>query len=252
MRNLKIYISYRGTAYHGWQRQDNNITVQEIVEGVMSRIMNAPVTVHGCSRTDAGVHARRFCFSTIVDNAIPCTGLVRAMNAMLPGDIAVLSCEDMPGDFHARFSAKGKEYVYVVNTAPVRDVFAGDLMLHYPYRLDEERLDRAAKLFVGTHDFAAFCKAESVKLHKTTVRTIYDYSVQRNGHTVTFTVSGDGFLHNMVRITVGTLIYINEGKRTEEDIERSLALGVREYAGITIPAHGLYLNRVFYPEEGEI
>ncbi len=91
-----------------------------------------------------------------------------------------------------------------------------------------------------------------MKLRKTTVRTIFDYSVQRNGHTVTFTVSGDGFLHNMVRITVGTLIYINEGKRSGKDIERSLGTGVREYAGITIPAHGLYLNRVFYPEEGEI
>ncbi len=252
MRNLKVTISYRGTAYHGWQRQDNGITVQGIIEDRLSRIMNAPVTVHGCSRTDAGVHARQFCFSAKVDNAIPCEGLVKAMNAMLPEDIAVLGCEDAEDDFHARFSAKGKEYIYVVNTAPHRDVFAADLALHYPYRLDEKRLDAAAKLFVGTHDFAAFCKAESKAHLATTVRTIYAYDVARNGDTVTFTVSGDGFLHNMVRITVGTLIYINEGKRTENDIARSLETGVREYAGVTIPAHGLYLNRVFYPSEGEI
>jgi len=251
MKNLKICIAYNGTAYHGWQRQNNNITVQQIIEETMSRIINDAVTVHGCSRTDAGVHAREFYFSTKTDSAIPCAGLMRAMNAMLPDDIAVLSCEEADGDFHARFSAKGKEYIYLINNAPQKDPFGHKLALFYPYRLDAARLDSAAKLFVGTHDFAAFCKAEAKEHLATTVRTIWDAGVTRDGDTVRFTVSGDGFLHNMVRIIVGTLIYINEGKRTEQDIVRSLETGERDMAGITIPPHGLYLNRVFYTRKDE-
>ena len=168
------------------------------------------------------------------------------MNALLPDDIAVLDCEDAEEDFHARFSAKGKEYIYLINNAPQKDPFGYRLALFYPYRLDEARLDRAAKLFVGTHDFAAFCKAEAKEHLATTVRTVWDAGVSRDGDTVRVTVSGDGFLHNMVRIIVGTLIYINEGKRTENDIIRSLETGERDIAGITIPPHGLYLNRVFY------
>ena len=246
MRNIRICIAYNGTAYHGWQRQNNNITVQQLVEDCMSRIMNQRITAHGCSRTDAGVHAREFFLNAWTDSVIPCPGLMRAMNKMLSDDIAVLSCEDAGEDFHARFSAHGKEYIYLVNNAAHKDVFGSDLALFYPYRLDEKRLDSAAKLFVGTHDFAAFCKAEAKEHLKTTVRTVFDFTVTRSGDTVSFTVSGDGFLHNMVRIMVGTLIYVNEGKRTEADIARSLETGERTDAGVTIPPHGLYLNKVIY------
>lgn len=246
LRNIRICIAYNGTAYHGWQRQNNNITVQQLVEDCMSRIMNQRITAHGCSRTDAGVHAREFFLNARTDSVIPCPGLMRAMNKMLPDDIAVLSCEDAGEDFHARFSAHGKEYIYLVNNAAHKDVFGSDLALFYPYRLDEKRLDSAAKLFVGTHDFAAFCKAEAKEHLKTTVRTVFDFTVTRSGDTVSFTVSGDGFLHNMVRIMVGTLIYVNEGKRTEADIARSLETGERTDAGVTIPPHGLYLNKVIY------
>ncbi len=246
MRNLKICIAYNGSAYHGWQRQNNNITVQQLVEDCMSRIMNSKITAHGCSRTDAGVHAREFWLNARTGSAIPCPGLMRAMNKMLPDDIAVLSCEDADEDFHARFSAHGKEYIYIVNNAPHKDVFGSDLALFYPYPLDEKRLDAAAKLFTGTHDFSAFCKAEAKQHLRSTVRTVRSFDVSRSGDTVTFTVRGDGFLHNMVRIMVGTLIYLNEGKRTEADIIRSLETGERTDAGITIPPHGLYLNKVFY------
>ncbi|MBP5605248.1 MAG: tRNA pseudouridine(38-40) synthase TruA [Ruminiclostridium sp.] len=246
MRNLKVQIAYNGTAYHGWQRQKNNITVQQVIEECMSRILGSSVTVHGCSRTDAGVHARQFFFSTVTGSTIPCPGLVKAMNSLLPEDIAVLSCEEADAGFHARFSASGKEYVYLVNTAEQRDVFGNRLALHYPYHLDTEKLDRCAKLFAGTHDFSAFCKAEAKEHLSSTVRTVYDFGVSRSGDTVSFTVSGSGFLHNMVRIMVGTLIYVAEGKRTEEDIVRSLETGERSDAGITVPPHGLYLNRVFY------
>ena len=248
MRNLKICIAYNGSNYHGWQRQNNNITVQQTVEDIMSRIMQEKITAHGCSRTDAGVHAREFFLNAKTSSAIPCHGLMRAMNAMLPDDIAVLSCGDADEDFHARFSAHGKEYEYIVNNAPQKDVFAKDMSLFYPYKLDEERLDKASKLFIGEHDFAAFCKAEAKEHLSSTVRKVYDFSVARTGDTVRFRVSGSGFLHNMVRIMVGTLIYINENKRTEEDIINSLETGRRDTAGITVPPHGLYLNKVFYEE----
>ena len=246
MRNLKICISYNGAAYHGWQRQDNNITVQQVFEDTMSRILGEKITAHGCSRTDAGVHAREFFITVRTENAIPCSGLIKAMNGLLPDDIAVIGCEEADEDFHARFSALGKEYVYIVNTSPVRDVFGSKLALHYPYPLDEKRLDKAAKLFVGKHDFGAFCKAEAKEHLVTTVRTVFGFGVTRDGDKVSFKVSGDGFLHNMVRIMVGTLIYINEGKRTEDDIPELLASGDRCGAGVTIPPQGLYLSKVIY------
>ena len=246
MRNLKVIISYNGAAYHGWQRQNNRITVQQTVEDKMSILLNNRVTVNGCSRTDAGVHAKEFCFNAKIDNSITCEGFKKAMNSLLPKDIAVLSCCDADESFHARFDSKGKEYLYLVNNGSDRDVFMKDTSFFYPFRLDEDRLDKAAKLFIGEHDFAAFCKAEAKEHLKSTVRTVTDFRVIREGDYVKFFVKGNGFLHNMVRILVGTLIYVNEGKRTEEDIILSLEKGEREIAGKTISPSGLYLNKVFY------
>lgn len=246
MRNLKVIIAYNGAAYHGWQRQNNGVTIQGTVEDKMGMILNTPVTVKGCSRTDAGVHAKEFCFNAKIDNTISCEGFKKAMNSLLPDDIVVLSCCDADEGFHARFDSKGKEYLYLVNNGKARDVFMKDTSLFYPFRLDEERLDKAAKLFIGEHDFGAFCKAEAKEHLKSTVRTITDFRVIREGDYVKFLVSGNGFLHNMVRILVGTLIYINEGKRSEKDIILSLKNGEREIAGKTISPSGLYLNRVFY------
>lgn len=246
MRNLKVCIAYNGAAYHGFQRQNNAVTVQQTIEECMAKLLKERVTVNGCSRTDTGVHARCFFFSCKLNCAIPCDGFIKGMNALLPNDIAVLSCEEADDDFHARFSSKGKEYIYIVNNTPVRDVFSDKLALHYSGKLDEKVMDKAAKLFIGEHDFAAFCKAEAKDHLKSTVRTVYNFDVTRDGDRVIFKVSGNGFLHNMVRIMVGTLIYVSENKRTEEDILRSLETGDREDAGKTISPEGLYLNKVFY------
>ena len=246
MRNLKVCIAYNGAAYHGFQRQNNAVTVQQTIEDNISRLLGKSVTINGCSRTDTGVHAREFFFNCKLDATIPCNGFIKGLNALLPDDIAVLSCEDADEDFHARFCSKGKEYVYVVKNTPVRDVFSQKLALHYVGKLDEKVMDNAAKLFIGEHDFAAFCKAEAKEHLKSTVRTVHDFSVTREDDNVLFTVSGNGFLHNMVRIMVGTLIYVNENKRSENDILRSLETGDREDAGKTIPPEGLYLNKVFY------
>lgn len=247
MRNLKVFIAYNGAAYHGFQRQDNAVTIQETVEKAIGKLLKTPPPViYGCSRTDTGVHAREFCFNVHIDNRIPCEGFIKGMNTLLPPDIAVLSCEEADEDFHARFCAKGKEYVYLINNKPQRDVFMQELAFHYPYKLDIEAMNKAAVLLVGEHDFGGFCRAEGKARMKSTVRTIYDISVTEADGMCEVRISGNGFLYNMVRIVTGTLIYISEGRRTEQDILNALETGDRALSGITLPPCGLYLNKVFY------
>ena len=249
MRNLKVFIAYNGAAYHGFQRQDNAITVQEVVEKAIGKLLKtAPPTIYGCSRTDTGVHARRFCFNVHIDGKIPCEGFVKGMNTLLPDDIAVISCEDVSDDFHARYDTKAKEYVYLINNKPSRDVFLQNLAYHYPYKLDIEKMNEAAKLFIGEHDFAGFCRAEGKARVKSTVRTIYSLGVTLKDGICEIRICGNGFLYNMVRIVAGTLIYVSEGKRTLEDVRNAIETGARDFAGVTLPPDGLYLNEVFYDE----
>lgn len=249
MRNLKVFIAYNGAAYHGFQRQDNALTIQEVVEKSIGKLLKiAPPVIYGCSRTDAGVHARRFCFNVHIDSKIPCEGFIKGMNTLLPSDIAVLSCDDAPEDFHARYDTKAKEYVYLINNKPSRDVFLQNLAYHYPYPLDIKKMNAAAKLFVGEHDFAGFCRAEGKARVKSTVRTIYALDVSQNERICEIRIRGNGFLYNMVRIVAGTLIYVSEGKRTIEDVKRAIETGSRDFAGVTLPPDGLYLNEVLYNE----
>ena len=150
MRNLKVFIAYNGAEYHGFQRQDNAVTVQEIVENSIGKLLKIPAPViYGCSRTDTGVHARQFCFNVHIDSRIPCEGFLKGMNTLLPPDIAVLSCEEAPEDFHARYCTRGKEYVYLIANTPQRDVFQQKLAYHYPYELDIGKMNEAAQLLVG-------------------------------------------------------------------------------------------------------
>ncbi|MBE6902633.1 MAG: tRNA pseudouridine synthase A, partial [Ruminococcaceae bacterium] len=173
-------------------------------------------------------------------------GVVKGLNTLLPSDIAVLSCEEADEDFHARYCCKGKEYVYLINAKPQRDVFLQDLAFHYPYTLDIDAMNKAARLLIGEHDFGGFCRAEGKARVNTTVRTIYDISVAESDGRCEVRISGNGFLYNMVRIVTGTLLYISEGRRTEDDILRALETGDRTLSGITLPPCGLYLNKVFY------
>ncbi len=247
MRNLKVFIAYNGAEYHGFQRQDNAISVQEVVEKAIGKLLKtAPPVIYGCSRTDAGVHARRFCFNFHTESKIPCTGFVKGMNTVLPDDIAVLSCEEADSDFHARFCTVSKEYVYLINNMYTRDVFLRNLAYHYPYPLDLEKMQSAAKLFVGEHDFGAFCRAEGKARVKSTVRTVYELSVSESRGIVEIKIRGNGFLYNMVRIIAGTLIYVSEGKRTQDDIKTALLTQNRDFGGITLPPEGLYLSEVYY------
>ena len=237
-------MAYRGTRYHGFQRQINAITVQEIFENALEEILNHKTTLYGCSRTDTGVHALQFYANFHTESTIPLQGFIRGMNKLLPYDISVLSCEEAPEDFHARFSCKGKAYLYKIHNHESKDPFTEDLSLHYRRPLDTDLLAKAGRAFIGTHDFKAFCSTGSNK--ENTVRTIYDFTVTRTGDEVELLVKGDGFLYNMVRIMVGTLLFINEGKIPADALEEIIRTGDRKAAGKTAQARGLYLYKVYY------
>lgn len=247
MRNLKVLTAYRGTKYHGFQRQNNALTVQEVLEKHVSKVLNEPVTIIGCSRTDTGVHANNYCFNVHTSSSINCRGFVRGVNGELPDDISILSCEDVPEGFHARFDCVGKEYIYRMHCSESKNPFAADLMYHYRRPFDLERVREAARYFVGEHDFASFC-ADCTNV-STTVRTIYSFEIENSGDSVTMLVKGNGFLYNMIRILAGTLIDVSEKRIEPGDIPAIMAAKDRLRAGRTAMAHGLYLNRVFYSEE---
>lgn len=244
MRTLKMTIAYRGTRYHGFQRQPNAHTVQEELETHLSRVLNGKTITYGCSRTDTGVHANEFVLHFYTEREIRCKNLVRAMNGYLPDDISVLACEDAPSDFHARFQCAGKEYLYRIHNHESKDPFSTDLAFHYRRPMDAELMHHAAQAMVGTQDFHSFCA--QARPDTDCVRTIYAASVERQGNAVLVRIRGNGFLYNMVRIFVGTLIDINEGVFAPDALGGIIAAKDRLAAGRTAMAHGLYLNRVFY------
>lgn len=246
MRTLKMTIAYRGTNYHGFQRQTNAKTVQGELEQQLSRVLNGPVTVYGCSRTDTGVHANAFVLHLHTEREIRCLNLVRALNGYLPPDISVLACEDTVPEFHARFDCRGKEYLYRIHCHESKNPFMRDLAFHYRRPLDAEKMRYAAEKIIGQHDFHSFCAQATDEMN--CVRTIYGVSVTQNGCEVDVRIRGDGFLYNMVRIFVGTLLDINEGIYSPDTIPEILAARDRLAAGRTAMAHGLYLNRVFYDD----
>lgn len=247
MRNLLLTISYDGSAYHGWQVQQNALTVQQVFQEALFRVLGERPDLKGCSRTDSFVHARQFCISLKTEHPISCERLVGALNHFLPDDIAVWSCQEVPPDFHARYSCRGKEYTYQIWNHPVRDPFLRDRALHYWYALDAEQLNRAASCFLGPHDFTSFCTMDS-RERGSMVRTVTKSEVARSGSMVTFTVAADGFLYNMVRIMTGTLLRVAQGKIPPDRVPAVLAAKDRRAAGPTAPPCGLYLNRVFYED----
>lgn len=247
MRRLLLTIRFDGTRYHGWQVQKNAVTVQQKMQDAIEKVTNVRSGVTGCSRTDAGVHARMFCCTFDTQSLLSGDSMISALNANLPNDIAVYRCNEVPSDFHPRYSALGKRYRYYIWNSPARNPFWENYSLHLRRQLDHELLNRAASLFLGKHDFASFCAAGSSI--KDTVRTISRCSVERDGELVVFTAEGDGFLYNMVRIMVGTLLEIASGKRTADCIPDVIAAKNRDCAGATVPAKGLFLDEVFYPQE---
>ena len=246
-RNILMTIQYDGRKYHGWQVQQNAVTVQEVFQDAIQSVTGLRHDVKGCSRTDSGVHAFMYVLNFRTECTIPPEKLRLAVQHFLPDDIAVLDCREVPYDFHARYACAGKEYVYKIWNSPLHNPFLKGLALFYPYPLDEKMLNICAADYIGTHDFAAFCASGSSVL--STVRTVTDLEVTRQGSNVTMRVRADGFLYNMVRIMVGTLLDISQGKIGRDEIPSILLSCDRERAGVTAPPQGLYLNRVFYPAE---
>ena len=244
MRELALRLSYDGSAYHGWQRQKGLATVQQTLEEAVSRLCKTEIHVIGCGRTDAGVHARRYCAAFRADCAIPADKLPLALNALLPPDIAVQAACDAEEDFHPVFSCRRKEYTYYIRSSPIRDPFERDRVWFHPGELALEPMRRAAEQFLGTHDFAA---VRSVGTNvKTTVRTVYDFAVEQEGSLFSFRICASGFLYNMARAMVGTVIYAALGKLQPEDIPAILEAGDRCLAGPTVPPQGLYMTGVWY------
>jgi tRNA pseudouridine38-40 synthase len=240
-RNIKLVIAYNGSAYHGWQRQIEGIdTVQGRIESAAGRVLGHPAVVSGAGRTDAGVHAEGQVANLHTPNfSIPLLGLRRAINSRLPRDIVILSAGEAPDGFHASRSAKGKTYRYRIHVGPIRRVALHTQVYEYGRALDVERMRRAGRRLVGTHDFRGF--AQSAEVRENTVRTIYACEVAEEGEEITVTVRGSGFLYNMVRNIV-----VGRGHWEEEQVDLVLATRSRADAGPTAPPDGLYLVCVHY------
>lgn len=247
-RTLAVKIRFLGAGYHGFQRQQNALTIQEVIEDALLKILGQPTTIFGCSRTDTGVSAYEYVFSFKTQNPITTEKLKGALNHFLPDDIAALEVAEADENFHARYNTKEKEYEYIVRNTRQKDPFCEGRAYRYGItRLDENLLNRAAAHFVGRHDFSAFCSMhDGAKSH---TRTITHASVERCGDDVIFTFRADGFLYNMVRIMVGTLLFVNQGKIDENDIPKIIESRERKNAGITAEPQGLYLKKVFYDND---
>ncbi len=245
-RRLKLTIAYDGAAFAGWQSQTHRNTIQDHLERAFERILGKPVRVHGAGRTDAGVHALAQCAHVdIADSHLSATRWSEALNALLPATIRVLRCQFVSGDFHARLSAKGKIYRYRIWSARVLPPLEHGRACHIRRPLDLEILRRAARLFVGTHDFAGFA-ANRGKKEKSAVRTIYSVRVRQEGPVVSIEFYGSGFLYKMVRLIVGALVESALGKVRIEQITARLNSGKMGSARFAAPAEGLFLVRVRY------
>ncbi|MDR3313284.1 MAG: tRNA pseudouridine(38-40) synthase TruA [Oscillospiraceae bacterium] len=244
MRNLLLTLRFDGSGFHGWQVQPNGCTVQQVLGDALERVLGRREAIHGCSRTDAGVHARMFCCNFRTEHAIPAARLPAALNFYLCGQVAVLDCTEVAADFHARYSCTGKTYCYLIRNARARDPFLLHRALLKPFPLEAALLEREGQAFVGTHDFAAFCAAGSSV--KSTVRTVRRVEACRDGEELRLFFEADGFLYNMVRIMAGTLLEIARGRLEPGCIPAILASGDRANAGFTAPAAGLYLWKVEY------
>lgn len=251
MKKFKLTIAYEGTGYEGWQVQKIGTGVQQKIEEALSRLFPCGPRVHSSSRTDTGVHA----MGMVVHFEVPraeCSMSTRklslAMNAWLPEDVRVLRAVRAAGDFHARFSASGKQYRYFVWNHSAMNPLTRHTAWHVPRRLDLAAMRRAARSFLGKHDFQSFA-ASSGYARKSTVRRLSRCDMKKTGPLLTFVIEGDGFLYKMCRGIVGTLVQVGLGKFSAGDMQELLTKKDRRLAGMTAPAHGLVLWKVFYQKK---
>lgn len=244
MRNIKLIVEYDGTNYAGWQRQNNAITIQQRVEEAVEIVTGTFSEVTGSSRTDAGVHAKGFVCNFHTESKIPSANFKKALNGFLPEDIVIIDSKEVDEKFHSRFDSLGKRYVYTVVNGAERPAIGRNYMYHFHRDLDMEKMKEASKYFLGTHDFSAFKKTGSSV--KTSVRTITELQITKEEKNISFSIVGDGFLYNMVRIIVGTLLEVGVGRFSPEYIVDIIKSKDRSKAGKSAPASGLCLEEVYY------
>lgn len=244
-RNFKLVLEYDGSGYHGWQRQEGVLTIQEVLESRIEMMLGGPIRVRGSGRTDAGVHARRQVVNFYARTRLEPREIQKGLNSLLPPDIVVLETEQVPDGFHARFSAVSKTYEYWILNRETRSAIERNRAWHIRRPLSASPMEACLRRLIGTHDFAAFMAAGSSV--KSTERTLYRAEVNRpDPERWVFLFEADGFLRHMVRNLVGTLVEVGGGKLSPEDFSQILESRDRRRAGMTAPAHGLFLVDVAY------
>ncbi len=245
MTNHKVTLAYDGTCYSGFQLQKNANSIQAEVEKGLSIIYGSAIRINGAGRTDSGVHARGQVFSFHADDRVPAQALPQALKGLLPRDIVVWRGEQVHDEFHARYHAKKKEYCYTIDNAPLPDVFLRKYAYHYPGNLDVQAMQAAAVTLAGEHDFSSF-RAMHSNTRGGNVRHVEKFQVVREKSLIRIHILANGFLYKMVRIMVGTLLRVGEGRIAPGDMEIIVASRRRSRAGPTAPPHGLCLERVYY------
>ncbi|WP_024984053.1 tRNA pseudouridine(38-40) synthase TruA [Brevibacillus borstelensis] len=246
MRRLKCVVAYDGTDFSGFQVQPDQVTIQGEIEAALHRLTGETIQISGSGRTDAGVHARGQVFHFDTKSGISLDKWRFVLNNQLPDSIVIRSVEEVSSEFHARFDVKVKEYRYCIDNGAVPDVFRHRYADHIRSPLDVEAMRQAARHLVGRHDFTSFCSAKTFVEDK--VRTVYDVRVESEGQVIWVICRGNGFLYNMVRIIVGTLVEVGQGKRHPDELRTILLGRNRELAGKTAPAKGLTMWEVSYEE----
>lgn len=249
MRNIKLVLAYDGSDFCGWQVQPEAESIQGTLASAIGRLTGEKVLPQGSGRTDAGVHALAQVATFPTASSIPAENLVKALNDLLPPSIRVLEAREMPADFHARKSARGKTYRYRIYRSPICPPFLSRYVWHYPFPLDEDAMGAASEFIVGERDFTSFAAVDPERGKEeeaSNVRRIAESTWTREGEEFIYAVSGNGFLHHMVRNLVGTFILVGKGTLNPEDIQKILQARDRSAAGATAPASGLYLVRVQY------
>lgn len=244
MKNIKLTIEYEGTNYSGWQKQKNAKTVQNEIEKAIKKTIGEKIDLIGSSRTDKKVHALGQVANFKTNTKMPGERYKYALKEHLPEDITIRNSEEVDLNFHARFDATKKIYKYIVYNGKLPRALYKRFSYHCPYYLDIEAMKLASVYFIGTHDFESFKTKESVPF--TTIKTIYNIDISKKEDIIVFTIEGKSFLHNMIRIIVGTLLFVGRGKISKEEIPKIIGAKTREKAGPTAPAQGLYLKKVFY------
>lgn len=244
MRRIKFIVAYDGTNYHGFAKQNNALTIQEVLEKAIFAITHEEVEVIGAGRTDTGVHAKGQCCVVDSMTQIPVYNLLKAVNSKLPKDIVIKEMIDVTKDFHPRYKAKQKTYRYQIFNGQTLDPFTYKYAYFYPYPLDVEKMIESAKYIIGTHDFKCFCSAGGGA--KTTTRTVYSLDIQKIDELIQINICGNGFLYNMVRIIVGTLIEVGRGQIAPCTMEQIIASLERKKAGPTAPPEGLMMLNIEY------